>query len=176
MISLYSIPAALAFLAKIVILYFSRRAHLQTSRAKIFRTAISLSMLLNIAEFVILQLWSYQIAFTGVVIYYAVSALVIPMLVHLAISISFDEWDQPQFTPIYIVLYGFGTVLAVMFAVFTPLMATGVENMRGYTVTTQTGRFYWLYQSFLVLNFLSILLLPLYGLRKEREERAMSQK
>lgn len=175
MISPYSIPAALAFLAKIAILLISHRAELQGSRARLFRTAVGLSVALNVAEFIVLQKFSYQISFSGVVAYYAISVLVVPLLTHLAISISIDTWSQGRFVPVYVGMYGSAVALATLFIFGTPLLVTAIEDMRGYTVTALRGSFYGAYQAFLVLNFLAILLLPIYGLRNDREQSRRDQ-
>lgn len=175
MISAYSIPALLAFLAKLIILRASHKAVTQDRRARLFRAAVVLSLGLNVAEFVVLQRYSYLVNFNGVVVYYAISALVVPLLVHLAISISIDSWDRPRFLPVYAALYGTGIAIAALFAFATPLLVSGVEDMRGYTVTTVRGSLYWLYQTFLICGFAAMLALPVHGLRIDRDKRRRSQ-
>lgn len=175
MISVYSIPALLAFLAKLIILRVSHKAAIQDRRARLFRAMVLLSLGLNIAEFIVLQQFSYRINFTCVAIYYAISALMMVVLVHLAISISIDSWNHPRFLPVYVSLYGAGFVLASLFAFVTPLMMTGVEDMRGYTVTTVRGSLYPVYELFIVFSFISAVALPIYGLRRGRDKNRRDQ-
>ncbi len=175
MISPYSIPAILAFLAKLAILRASSTALIQDKRAKLFRVAVALSLGLNIAEFILLQKFSYRSNLNAVTAYYAISVLVVPVLVHLAISISIDRWDDARFRPIYFMVYGPGAVLATMFIFATPLLVVGVEDLRGYSVTGIRGPFFDFYEVLLISSFLTLLALPIIGLRRRRRKNQRDQ-
>lgn len=175
MISAYSIPALLAFFAKLVILHVSRKAMIQDQRARLFRVAVVLSLGLNVAEFILLQKLSYQVNFVCVATYYALSSLMMAALVHLAISISIDTWRQSRLISVYVLLYGTGVIIAALFAFGTFLMMTGIEDLRGYTVTTVRGPLYIVYEIYIVVSFVSMIVLPAYGLRKDRDKNRRDQ-
>lgn len=175
MISPYSIPAILAFLAKLAIFVVSRKASLQDKRAGLFRIAVLLALGLNIAEFIVLQRFSDSADFNGVVTYYAISALVVPFLVHLAVSISVDTWDRPTFRRALVLIYGPGIVLATAFVFGTPLFLKGVEDLRGYTVTGIPGPLFGLYEAFLICSFVAIVAFPIVGLRRYRNQNRYDQ-
>lgn len=174
-ISPYSIPAILALLAKAGILYFSRRAVVQPIQARMFRAAVALSMFLNVAELAVLQKISTHIDYWGGVVYYAASTMLLPLLVHLAISISFDNWNTRRFLRVYILMYGSALVIAVIFVFFTPLFMTGARGLGGYTATAIQGPFYWVYRIFLLSSLICLLLIPILGLRSTRPENKRSQ-
>lgn len=175
MISPYSIPAVVAFLAKLIIFYSSRRAVLQTTETRIFRLAILISLFLNVAEFMVLQKLSYGTTYASVIAYLSVSTLLVASVLHLALALSFDNWKSAQFLPVYVVVYGSALVLSLMFIFFTPLLIADIEDLRGYTVTVRPGPFYWLEETFLILGFLGMLILPLLGLRPDRAKNRRSQ-
>lgn len=173
--SLYSIPAVLALLTKAAIFYFSQRATSQPIQGRIFRIALGLSILLNVAEIVVLQKISPQIDYWGGVFYYAISTLLLPLLVHLAISLSFDNWDTRRFIPTYVLLYGVAIAICITFVFFTPLLMTGARDLGGYTATAIQGPFYWVYRTFLMSSLISLVLIPAIGLRGNRPESKRSQ-
>lgn len=175
MISAYSIPALVAFLAKLAILHVSRNAIIQDQRARLFRVAVVLSLGLNVAEFILLQKFSYEINFVCVAAYYALSSLMMATLVHLAISISIDTREPFRLISVYVLLYGAGVLIAGLFAFRTPLMMTGIEDLRGYTVTTVRGPLYVVYGIYIVLSFVSMIVLPAYGLRKNPDKNRRDQ-
>lgn len=175
MISPYSIPALLAFLAKLVIFYYSRRALLQTTETRIFRLAILASLVMNVAEFVLLQKFSYQSTYVSVITYYAVSTLLVASVLHLAIAISFENWNSDRLLPVYAVVYGSALALSFMFIFLTSALITEIQDFRGYSATIRPGPFYWIEEIFVAFGLVGSLILPLFGLRSSRIANRRSQ-
>ena len=175
MISPYSIPAIVAFLGKLAIFVASRRALLQDTRTELFRIAVLLSLGLNVAEFIILQRFSDSADFNGAIAYYAISALVVPFLVHLAVSLSIDSWNRPPFRGTLALTYGPGILLAAGFVFSTPLFLKGVEDLRGYTVTGIPGPLFSVHEAFLICSFVAMVAFPIAGLRRSRNQSRRDQ-
>lgn len=171
----YSIPAIFALLAKMAILYVSRRAAVQPVQARIFRAAVALSIVLSLAEMAVLQRVGPRTNYWSGVVYYAVSTLMLPLLVHLAISIGCDKWETRRFLPVYVLLYGVATAISATFIFFTSLFMTGARDLGGYTATAIHGSYYWVYEIFLTLSLLLLLLFPVLGLRPNRPEGKRNQ-
>ena len=175
MISPYSIPAIVAFVGKLAIFVASRRASLQDTRTELFRIAVLLSLGLNVAEFIILQRFSDSADFNGAIAYYAISALVVPFLVHLAVSLSIDSWNRPPFRGTLALIYGPGILLAAGFVFSTPLFLKGVEDLRGYTVTGIPGPLFSVHEAFLICSFVAMVAFPIAGLRRSRNQSRRDQ-
>ena len=163
----YSIPAILALIAKVVILYFSQRAEVQDDRTVIFRLALVLSIAMNVGEVAFLQKPFDSAVMYGALIYYAAHIPLMAFLVHLAISISVDNYRSRRFLPVYTFIYGYALALEILL-LFTSRLIEGIEDFNGYTATRVPGPLFWLYELFMLISFAALLSLPIFGLSRRR--------
>ena len=103
----YSIPAALALVAKLLILYFSQAAKVQNIQTRLFRMAALFSILLSVSELIVLQKPFANSSYYGGIAYYAFSIPMFALLTHLAISIGFENFHARRFLPFHIAFYGY---------------------------------------------------------------------
>lgn len=171
---LYTVPAILALITKFGILYLSRTAKVQNPQTRLFFLALFFSTLLSLAEVLLLNRLLADPPWIETVFYFAASIPTLALLLHLSISISFDNWNTQRFYPTYFVLYAYAAVLEILL-LLTPWLLAGIEPFNNYSVTRIPGSLYWLYEAFLILSFLSILIIPLFGLGRDRSFAARSK-
>ena len=163
----YSIPAILALFTKCSILYFSRTAKVQNTQTRLFLASLFFSTILSLAEVSLLNRLFTDPPWAEIITYFAASIPTLAVLLHLSISVSFDDWNTPRFYPLYFVLYTYAAVLEILL-LFTPWLVAGLEPFNNYSFTRIPGPVYWLYETFLLLGFLGIIVFPLFGLRRGR--------
>lgn len=161
MINIYSVPAIFALVAKLFILYFSRRAKIQNLGTRLFALAVVFAIALSLIEAIGFNygLHSVYRDWFG----FAYFAALIPLsavLAHLSILISFSS--TPRYVPLFI--YSYVLILEALL-LFTPLLLTGFESLGGYTITRIPGPLHGLFELFALLSMLSMGVLPFFGLR-----------
>lgn len=162
----YTLPALFAFISKIVILVLSLRAERQNFQTRLFIAALIASMVINVAEVVGLQ--NLIAPERMVVLHFAAHIMMLALLVELAISISLDELSNELFSKIRLVIYGYASLLEVLL-LFTPMLISGAEPLGDYTYTRIPGSLYWIYELYVVTTMVAIMLLPVWGLRRDRD-------
>ncbi|HEX9627241.1 MAG TPA: helix-turn-helix domain-containing protein [Acidiferrobacterales bacterium] len=169
----YSIPAILALILKLGILYAARRAGVRNRQSRLFELAVLFSMVMNLVEITIFHYATPATIETGIRIYYGAALLVISLLTHLAITITFDNAEGRRRARSF-GFYGVPlTLIAVVF--FTPWIVAGFQPFRGYTYIRVPGPLYWLFEGYIVLGCLTFALLPLFGIRAGRSPRECDQ-
>lgn len=171
---IYSIPAILALAAKCAILYFSRAAKLQNSQTRLFFVTLVFSMFLSLAEVSLLNRLFTDPPFAEIVAYFAIAIPSLALLLHLSISLSFDDWNTKRFYPVYAVLYIYVILLEILL-LFTPWLITGVEPFNGYSFTRIPGSAYWLFEIFVLVSLVGVLFIPLCGLGQGRSHLARNK-
>lgn len=162
----YTLPAILAFLSKIVILVLSLRAERRNFQTRLFVVAVTLSMLVNIVEIAGLQ--KLLAADQALVLHYVAHIMMLAVIAHLAVLISFDKFSVVEFSKIGIAIYSYVLLLEILL-MFTPWVVAGVEPIGGYTYTRIPGFLYWTYELFIIVTMCSITLLPTWGLRNGQD-------
>jgi len=171
MINIYSLPAILALIAKFFILYFSQRAKIQNFNTRLFTLAVVFAVSLSVVE---VTAFNYgfqsesrnQFGFA----YFAAVIPLVGILVHLSILIAFN--NIPLYIPL--IIYGYTLFLEALL-LFTPLLLVGFESFGGYTITRVPGLFYGLFEIFVLASMLSIVFLPIWGLRADQPTAVRSQ-
>src|SRR3989344_4408150 len=126
----YSVPAILAFILKIGILFFSLRAERHNFQTRLFIAALLGSMIINVAEIAVLQRLAYPSH--AVTLHYVAHVLTLAVLAHLAVSVSFDQLSGKLFSVVGMVIYVYALVLGILL-VFTSALITGAEPIGVYT-------------------------------------------
>lgn len=168
----YTLPALLAFISKIAILLLSLRAERHNFQTRLFVAALLGSMVINIAEIAVLQ--RLMVPEHAITIHYAAHILVLALLAHLAISVSFDNLPEKLLSTAGIVIYGYALILEGLL-IFTSALVAGVEPLGSYTYTRMPGMLYWLYEFFVVASMVAITAFPILGLRSDREPTARNR-
>ncbi len=168
----YTLPAIFAFLSKIAILVLSLRAERHNLQTKLFVAALLASMIINIAESAGLQKW---MAFDhAVMLHYASHIMLLALLAHLAVSVSFDNLSEKIFSAVGIIIYGYVLALEGLL-IFSQALIIGAEPLGDYTFTRIPGPLFWVYELFMLTCLAAITVLPAWGLRKGREETARNR-
>lgn len=158
----YTFPALIAFLSKIAILIYSLRAKLHNFQTRLFIGALLQSMLINMIEIAGFQkILSPEHALIS---HYAVHITMLAFLAQLAVSIAFDGLAIRFTAKIGVILYGYAAVLEYLL-LFTPLLISGVEPLGGYTFTRTAGSLFWTYEVFVLICVLTLVGLPVWGMR-----------
>lgn len=173
-IYIYSVPAMLALILKAVILYLSQRAEVQNSQTRLFSATVLASLGMSVAELVVLQRFGQNAAYYGALYYYVAHILMFALLAHLAILISFDNLNKHLHLLLSIVLYGYAVALEILL-LFSSQLISGFQPLQGYTVTRIPGPLLWVYEVFVAICMLTTLIVPIWGLRKERSPIARSR-
>ena len=164
----YSFPALIALSVKGVLLYYSQRMRVWTQsgylQKKVFSLAVLVAITLNVTEFIILQHPFLNSTYYGGIAFHLLSVILVALLIHLAISISIDQWQARRLRPLYFALYGYALILDILL-VFTHWIIIDIGIFKGYTMTAIRGPWYSLYELFIFLGVLSFLVLPAWGLR-----------
>ncbi|HLD14277.1 MAG TPA: helix-turn-helix domain-containing protein [Burkholderiales bacterium] len=160
----YSIPAALALVAKLLILYFSQAAKVQNVQTRLFRMAVLFSILLSVSELIVLQKPFANSSYYGGIAYYAFSIPMFALLTHLAISIGFENFHARRFLPFRIAFYGYVLFLEALL-LFTPWIVSGAKDFNGYSATRVPGPLIGLYDWFMIANCLALVFVPIRGLK-----------
>ncbi|HLQ25283.1 MAG TPA: hypothetical protein VK138_05315 [Acidiferrobacterales bacterium] len=171
MISIYSLPAILALIAKFFILYFSQRAKIQNFNTRLFTLAVVFSVSLSVVEVAGFN-YGFQSEYRNQFgfVYYTAAIPLVAILAHLSILIVFN--NLPLCVPLFI--YGYALLLESLL-LFTPLLVLGFESLGGYTIIRTPGPFYGLFEIFIIAGMLSIVFFPLRGLRPDRSTMVRSQ-
>lgn len=165
MIYSYSIPAALALIAKLFILYFSQAAKVQNIQTRLFRMAVLFSIFLNVPELIVLQkLVPNSSYYYCLIAYYTFSIPMIALLTHLAISISFEDFHARRFLPLYVAFYSYVLLMGALL-LFTPWIVSGARDFNGYSTTRVPGSLIGLYDWFVIANCLALIFIPIFGLK-----------
>ena len=168
----YSVPAILAFILKIGILFFSLRAERHNFQTRLFLAALLGSMVINIAEIAGFQkLLEPERAFT---LHYGAHILTLAILAHLAVSVSFDRFPERLFSATGVLIYGYGFMLEGLL-VFTSTLVAGFEPIGDYTYTRIPGPLFWVYELFMLICLAAITVLPVWGLRNDRNIAARNR-
>ena len=168
----YSVPAILAFILKIGILFFSLRAERHNFQTRLFIAALLGSMVINIAEIAGFQkLLEPERAFT---LHYAAHILTLAILAHLAVSVSFDRFPERLFSATGVLIYGYGFMLEGLL-VFTSTLVAGFEPIGDYTYTRIPGPLFWIYELFMFACLATITVLPALRLRNIRDIAARNR-
>src|SRR5229473_8457400 len=104
MISIYSLPAILALIAKFFILYFSQRAKIQNFNTRLFTLAVIFSVSLSVVEVAGFN-YGFQSEYRdqfGFAYFTAITPLV-ATLAHLSVLIAFNS--SPLYIPLFIYSY-----------------------------------------------------------------------
>lgn len=167
-IYVYSLPALVSLVAKTAILSYSLRSAPHNAQTRLFVGALLFSILLSVSELTVLQRISASIFQFAGIAYYATCVPMIALFVHLAISISIDEWRSSRMVVFYALFYGFVVTLCALI-VYTPLVIVKIEDFGGYTGIGVQGPFYFLFELFIVPSFLAMLVLPMWGLKRSAD-------
>ena len=168
----YTLPALLAFISKIAILLLSLRAERHNFQTRLFIAALLGSMVINIAEIAVLQ--KLLVPEHAVTLHYTAHILVLALLAHLAISVSFDNLPKKLLSTAGIAIYGYVLMLEGLL-IFTSALVAGVEPLGNYTYARVPGTLYWLYEFFVVASMVAITAFPILGLRSDREPTARNR-
>jgi len=168
----YTLPALFAFLSKIVILVLSLRAERHNYQTRLFLAALFSSMVINIAEIAGFQ--KLMPPERMVVLHYAAHIPTLALLSYLAVLISFDGLSKKLLAKIEIAIYAYVLMLEGLL-IFTSTLLAGAEPLGGYTYTRIPGRLYWIYELYVVITMLAIVLLPVWGLRSDRDVAARNR-
>jgi hypothetical protein len=180
LLSPYTIPALIALVAKLILLFFALRpARLHGALAKLFAVEVLLSIGLSATEVGVLQARALDVDPDSAFRYFGYTYFIIcvpllAVLAHLATLISLDNPTPRQKLAIYVTVYGFAALVEVLL-VFTPWVISGFERLGTYSYTRVAGPLYWLFEWFVATNVLATVLLPIYGLRSGRAELARSR-
>jgi hypothetical protein len=176
----YAIPALIALVAKLILLFFALRpARLHGALAKLYAVEVLLSIGLSATEVGVLQSRALDadpdstFRYFGRA-YFLICVPLLAVLAHLATLISLDDLTPRQKRAIYVTVYGFAAIVEALLA-FTPWIISGFERFSTYSYTRVGGPVYWLFEWFVVTNTLATVLLPIYGLRSGRSELARSR-
>lgn len=160
-IQVYSLPALVALLTKLVIAYRAQASKKRNYQTALFKLALLAAATMTVGELLVLQ---HIDIYVGTVIYLAVAPLFIALLVHLAASVSFEGWTSRRAWPVFGVFYSIAGCLAIVVA-FTKLIVVSVVPFRGYSAVHIPGPLYGLYELFTLVGMLSLVILPLFGAR-----------
>src|SRR5437868_4070680 len=90
-IYIYSLPVIVAFVAKILLLVYSRRSGVHDIRTRLFVVAVLFSMATNLCEFMTLQrLIPSMLPYFGS-LYYAAAIPFFAVLIHLTVRVTFGN-------------------------------------------------------------------------------------
>ncbi len=171
---LLSLPAAIAFGIKLVLVLYAQRSPLRTKQTRLFLYFIFVLALQNIIEVSGFFTTHRGVApiFEGFA-YFAVSIVAIALLIHLALSLAFPE-DRPQL-PLTIGVYTCMTLLLALL-LFTPYLVTGFAPFN-YGFSRVPGPLYVLFEGYAILAFVVVIGLLLYGSLQQtaRQDRIRCQ-
>jgi DNA-binding protein Fis len=175
MISVYSLPAAIALLIKLLVLYFSWRTKVRNVKTRLFLLATIVSLAISVVETVGVnfkslvpdRLFEYQDLFG-----YSYYALFIPflgLLVTLAVVISEEKraFAISIFTAIYVLILEY-------LLLFTSLLITGFQPLK-FAITRVPGPLFGLFELLTLITALVALFFPLQGLKADRPPLVRSQ-
>ena len=155
------IPAIVALLVKIAIVYFSRSGLLNSRTTKTF---LALLIVLSIANVLELLSYYYKDTLPGTLIalriYYVTLLLLFAFLFQISVLILDETVGKKVGLGNYI-LSG-GMALAML---FTDLFITGATSL-GYTVTRIAGEYYPVFQLYAVLMLILSISTCIYGFKK----------
>lgn len=170
----YSLPAIFAFITKVFLLVYSSRSPLRDVRTRLFVIAVVVSMFMNVIEITGLQgYWGGSIVYAGYVYNGALAGL-FAVLAHLAIWVAFEYPPVALRKWLPLSLYGCLLLLWILLAC-TDLLITGFEWLGEYTITRIPGPLYPLFEFFAACTLLTILVLPIRGLRQGDDGRLRSR-
>ncbi|HEX9627240.1 MAG TPA: helix-turn-helix domain-containing protein [Acidiferrobacterales bacterium] len=176
----YALPAILAFIGKLGVLYYAWRSTTRKNyQTRLFIVEVLLSLALSMVEIIVLQGRAHDMAPVGLMawlgdVYFIISVPLIAILTLLAVSLAFDRPTAGTKLLVYGWVYGYsGLVMGLLVA--TSWVVAGFAPFSTYTYTHVPGPLYWMYEWFLVINLTLMTLLPVYGLREGRSELARSQ-
>lgn len=164
----YSIPAILALVTKAAILYLSRHAEVQNIQTRLFSAAVVAALGVNIAEIALLQRFVESNTYFWGITYFVTHIIMLALLTHLAILVSFDSPSKRRHWLLSTVLYGYVVMLEVLLLFSSRQLIQEFRPLHGYTVTRIPGPFFWIYELFIAACLLAILVLPFWGLRRGR--------
>lgn len=170
----YSLPAIVAFALKTAMLGYWWRSPTHDIRTQLFVIAISISMSMNVIEFTGLQkYWGDRVDYAGY-LYNGLLAGLFAVLVHLTIRVAYDE--PPRFIRTWLIplMYGYLLCLCVLLA-GSDLVIAGFELFGGYTITRIPGPFYPAFEAFGIATLLTIVALPIRGLRQTADGKLRSR-
>ena len=176
MISVYSLPAAIALLIKLLVLYFSWRAKARNAKTRLFLAATIASLGISVVETVGVNFKSLQSA-EKVLEYsnlfgYSYYALFIPflgLLVMLAVVIS--EEKRAFAISIFIAIY---VLILEYLLLFTPLLITGFQPFK-FALSSVPGPLFGLFEVLTLVTALVVLFFPLQGIEADRPPLVRSQ-
>ncbi|MBI3899461.1 MAG: hypothetical protein HY308_14380 [Gammaproteobacteria bacterium] len=170
----YSLPAILALIAKVLLLIYSRRSPIRDTRTRLFVVAVFLAMALNALEiFGFLRLTDSYLPTLGD-FYHAVVIVFCAVLCHLTVCVAFENPPRWLLMLTYPLAYGFALVLLALLA-FPPQLIAGYIWLGGYTITSIPGPFFPLLEMFFALTLLTVLCLPIRGIRLDRNGKLRSR-
>jgi len=170
----YTLPAIVAFVAKLALLLYAARSPTRDIRTRLFVTAVLVSLALNVIEIAAFQgYFGDAVAYAGYAYYVALGGL-LAVLTHLTVWVAFDY--PPYGLRVWFVRWIYGHLLVLVFlVVFSESVIAGFVWLGGYTLTRVAGPLYWLFEIFAVMTLLTILLLPIRGIRQRRDGRLRSR-
>jgi hypothetical protein len=160
---IYAIPAVIALLTKVGLLAYAWRSPVRDNRTSLFVLAVITSLFLNILEIATFLFSSDAVARYAGYLYYAALLLLLSLLCHLTVQVTFENLSGHLRTWFPIAVYGYAALLLMLLA-FTSSLISGFEWLGGYTPTRIAGPLFWLVEAYSVVTLLTILLLPLEGL------------
>jgi DNA-binding protein Fis len=176
MISVYSLPAAIALLIKLLVLYFSWRTEVRDAKTQLFFWATIASLGISVVETVGVNLKSL-LAPEAVLEYsnlfgFSYYAFLIPflgLLVILAVVIS--EEKRAFAISIFITIY---VLILEYLLLFTSLLITDFQPLK-YAISRVPGPLYGLFEFLTVVSALVALFFPLQGIKADRPPLVRSQ-
>jgi DNA-binding protein Fis len=171
---LLSLPAAIAFGLKLVLVLYAQKSPVRSKQTRLFVYFIFVLALQNIIE--ISGFFATHKGITPLFegfAYFAVSIVAIALLLHLALSLVARE-DQPQL-PLVVGIYSCMACLLVLL-LFTPYLVTGFAPFN-YGFSRVPGPLYFLFEAYAILALIFVIGLLLYGSLKQatRQQRAKCQ-
>jgi DNA-binding protein Fis len=175
MISVYSLPAAIALFIKLLVLYFSWRTEARNIKTRLFLSATVVSLGISVVETVGVNFKSLEpIKVLGYLDFFGYSyyAFFIPflgLLIILAVVISEEKraFAISIATAIYVLILEY-------LLLFTPLLITDFQPFK-FSVTRTPGPLYGLFEFLIVVSTLTVLLFPLQGIKADRSPLVRSQ-
>jgi len=170
----YSVPAILAFAAKVFLLVYSARSPTRNIRTRLFVVAVLISIALNVVEVAAFQgYFGSAIAYAGYAYYIALGAL-LAVLFQLSVWVAFEHPPIALRKWLVLSIYGYLLALVVLLA-SSQLLIAGFQWLGGYTLTRVPGPLYPIFELFAGITLLTILLLPVRGIRQRHNGRLRSR-
>lgn len=137
---LYAIPAFVALLLKLTVVFFARKAN---ESSQLFLCMVMLFALHNVSELlVIMGLLNGQASEFLVRTYYAITFFALSHICVYTLNVSNSRVSKPVFITLMAT-----AIIFTSFVFYTDLIVSGVKSI-GYTVTAEQGSFYFAFQTY----------------------------